>query len=208
MSDNIDDVAFDRWFFPFIPVLLRNRELENKCFVNAILQALKACPAIRNYVFANLRGKSLIENCPVDEVWKDPTVFAFWESFLFSELRDGRREHTLPGFKKPRFDPGFYGEMYLHSSRFATLDYPWTDPHCGFGDFNIERENEMRSILEAIHSIDKAYLFSQRQVFVHVTPGTNPGIQLNGPVIMISPIHESSRDDRKYQQKDEKCWVS
>jgi hypothetical protein len=68
MSDNIDDVAFDRWFFPFIPVLLRNRELENKCFVNAILQALKACPAIRNYVFANLRGKSLIENCPVDEV--------------------------------------------------------------------------------------------------------------------------------------------
>ena len=84
MSDNIDDVAFDRWFFPFIPVHLRNRELENKCFVNAILQALKACPAIRNYVFANLRGKSLIENCPVDEVWKDPTVFAFWESFLFN----------------------------------------------------------------------------------------------------------------------------
>jgi hypothetical protein len=97
--------------------------------------------------------------------------------------------------------------MYLHSSRFATLDYPWGHPQCGFGDFEIKRENEMRSILEAIHAIDKAYLFSQRQVFVHVTPGTNPGIQLDGPVVMISPIHESSRDDRKYQQKDEKNSV-
>ena len=207
MSDNIDDVAFDRWYFPFIPVLLRNRGGENKCFVNSVLQAFKACPAIRNYVFANLRGKSLLKNSPVHEVWKDPAVFAFWESFLFSELRDGKREHTMTGVEKPRFDSGFFGELYMNNSLFATLDYPWDIPVCGFGDFKIERYNEMRTVVEAIHAIDKAYHFSQKQLIVHVTPGTNAGMQLEGPVVMLSPLHQSTRDDHKYLQKDEKNSV-
>ena len=30
---------------------------------------------------------------------------------------------------------------------FATLDYPWKFPVCDFEDFNIARENEMRSVV-------------------------------------------------------------
>jgi hypothetical protein len=87
------------------------------------------------------------------------------------------------------------------------IDYPWQFAVCGFGSFNVARENQMQDLVDSINAFDKAYLFSQNQVFIQVNPGSTAGMQIEGPIISISPLHESQRADGKYLQKDDKKTV-
>ena len=106
MTDYLDSLDFNNYFWPLLPVVLKNGLGENKCWLNSVLQGLKGSPSFRNFVFAKIRGRSFPGDEINPEIWKDPMTIAFWDSFLCNDLRDGKREFI----KKPReltlFRPG------------------------------------------------------------------------------------------------------
>lgn len=179
-------------------------QYENKCWANVVFQALKSSPSIRNYVFKNLRGV-------IDEpsaIWRTLETRSFWESFLFSEKRDGRFEFCKDEKKRPPFRGPFYTECAF--MRYLTIDIPWTFPSFGFTSrMSIGPRNALHEVMDALNVVDKAFSFSENKVFVEVLHNhsrkTNSHVgQTDGPVIHVSPLFPSDREDGKYVQSQEK----
>ena len=173
-----------------LPVVLRNLQEENKCWLNSVLQGLKGSPSFRNFVFAKIRGRSLIgdENNP--EIWKDAMTISFWDSFLCNDLRDGKREFIKRPREKTVFRPGFFGEANYGHTRFCCLDFPWDIRRFGFLDrFEIKSQNKMQELGDAIKTLDQAFQFSASKVIINITPG---GLEEVPPTVEV-PLAQISK---------------
>ena len=196
MEGNVNDIDWQNFFYPHIPVTLRNRVGENKCSLNAVFQALKACPAFRNFVHNNLRNRSWKCELPVVPIFQNQLFYAFWESFLSNDLRDGPQSRHGPETRKkqPKSVFGFDGEKNFNNTRFSMLDVPWEEPIFGFADkFQIGRYNEMLDIHDIVGCLDQNMLLTESQLFVtvhHDLQNAMPSCfgQEIGPFIRVNPL--------------------
>jgi hypothetical protein len=175
---------------------------------------LKACPCFRNFVHNNLRNRTWKFDIPVISLFQDRLFYAFWESFLSNDLRDGQQPRTEARQKQQKSQFGFDGEKNYNNTRFAILDFPWDAPIFGFTErYTIGRTNEMLDIHDIVGVLDKTMVLTESQVFVtvsHDEDNASPSCfgQENGPFIRVNPLFPSDREDKLYAQVDEKGSIT
>jgi len=213
MNVEIDEIDFEKVFFPYKKMGLQNVENENKCWANVSAQALKACPCFRNFVFQKLRG--MLSSVDNEAYWNDQTIFAFWESFLHNSLRDGFREFQndtgLIRRQKTPFNPGFFGTVNYGRSEFGYLEMPWKHPLFGFEEkFKVSERNDIREFTDGLQVFSASMKLMDEKVMVHVRHDEakwrdqDKRPQEDGPFIVLNALHKCSVDsNEKYSQKND-----
>lgn len=168
MSNLFSNIDFSEYYFPYIPMGLTNEGTENKCWANSTLQALKASPAFRNFIFKKIKGLY------VDEVekgfWSLPLVRSFWESFLYNELRCG---HLKSADAQSRFfQHDLRGTANKNRTIFGYLELPLNEAEFGYSNSyptNAEH-NPIQDVVDGFNVADKVLRLGEQGVFVDLLP--------------------------------------
>ena len=136
MQNDYEDVDFN--FFWFDLIGLRNRNSHNKCWVNATLQGLKSCPAIREHWY---NGISKTDNN--NFVKMNLEIKAFLEGFLgLDDCWLKQCEDKIKLISKDSVDEAY-----------ETADFPWHLEETLLSSFGNARDKEIHELEEALDGL-------------------------------------------------------
>ena len=178
---------------------LFNRSNDNKCWALCAIQALKACPSFRNFIYQKVKKVNLL---PRDTpYWSDRKVCSFWDSLLFGELRDSQ---TFGGY----WGPGFRGVKFNGASKFGALELPWNYDIFGYRNY-YSGEGVLHPLQELISGFEvlKEAMFLMEEellVLVHWKDADSSIGQVAGPYVHVNALKPLREGQTRYIQVDRK----